>query len=145
MAKNSAQKIERALLESLQPRLAGEGFKLRVSQNDFVRRHDGYAETFVLDTPTSRYEFVPWVELRIDRVEDLYHPAAGTDPKYRKNSSTISSPIVDLLTSGKWDGKIAIPSKRAIATATEKLVEVFERVALLYFRAGRPFAHLTRW
>jgi hypothetical protein len=97
MAQKPEQDIKRALLESLRPRLASEGFKLRVAQKDYVRRRDGYSERFGLSFLAlgSHCEIVPPVAMRIDRVEAILNQSSPDDAKYRKDSSTISTAIGD--------------------------------------------------
>ena len=137
MAITPKQDIRRALLESLRPHLAAEGFKLRLSERDFVRRHDGYIDRFMLDFNSfgSGHEIAPWVALRIDRVEDLLEQSSLIDPKNRKRSSTISTAIAELFPRDQWKVRLSLRSESDIAPVTEKLVEVFQRLALLYFRA----------
>ena len=46
MARMTPKDLKKGLFESVRPHLAAEGFKPRVSENDFIRRHVGYSERF---------------------------------------------------------------------------------------------------
>ena len=146
MAKTARQDLKRALLESLRPLLAREGFKLRLSQGDFVRRHDGFSDRFIPDFRSfgAGHDIIPIVAMRIERVEDLLDRASLIDPKYRKGSSTISTAIADLFARDQWRVSLTLRSPSDIAPLTEKLVEVFQRIALLYFRRWSSLARSTR-
>ena len=135
MAQKRSEDLKKGLFESLRPHLAAEGFKPRVSENDFIRRQDGCSHRFCLSFSEGDpgYEILPWVAVRIDRVEDLFHQTSGWDPKTRRNTSTISSHVADLIAGSKWDGVLLLPSQSALASVSAKLVEMFQRIAELYF------------
>jgi hypothetical protein len=132
--------LKRALLQSVNPHLVGEGFKLNASRDRFVRRRDGIADIFhITCTRAVRgYYLDPGRSVSIDRVEEIFHQTSGFESKTQKDTPTMGTRVGPILNGRPTSSKLLLKSEADINHMTGSIVRIFREDALPYFERWSP-------
>ena len=91
------------LMRTLEPSMAARGFPLVKSKQWFQRKQPGlkqiYGVEFLLYV---EYSVRPWISMRIDEVEKIFHRTSGIEKKYQGSSATLGIWLWQLI--GKRSG-----------------------------------------
>jgi hypothetical protein len=79
------------------------------------------------------YRIQPGVAVRIERVEEIFHQTSGFELKYQKDTPTMGTRVGSLLSGSSGACEFLLGSASEIASVTEKLVDVFRKIAVPYF------------
>lgn len=136
-ATSEAKQLKRGLVDAIGVQLISDGFALNAAKDFFIRRHNGTTDQFQLvfldpyDRPGWRIQ--PYMGLRIERVEDIFHQTSRWDPKYQKDTPTIGSGIGRILSGDNRGCEFFLESSADIPRIATEIVEVFRKYALPYY------------
>lgn len=75
------------------------------------------------------YTVAPWVAIRVDEVENIFHKVSGFELQYQKDTPTIGATIKDLL-KAKEDYEFELNSIEDISSIVNKCYDIFKNIAL---------------
>ncbi len=87
----ATKSLKNVLFDAHKPRLATEGFRLKRSDDEFVRRLDGVSHyfAFVFQSERPGCHVEPIAKVRIDRVQVIFHQFVDWGPKGNSLSTTV--------------------------------------------------------
>lgn len=96
--------VRNIIYETLKPVLAPSDFRLKKSQEGFVRQIGGGTQT--LGVPlwdyNPRFEFSLTMTIRFDAVQEITNHFTGSPPKYHSMTTTVITQLEHLGLSGHW-------------------------------------------
>jgi len=131
----AARSLRQAVLDGLQPRLASEGFKLKRSDDQFVRNLEGvthyFAFIFQNERPGCHVE--PLVKLRINRVQEIFHQFMDWGP-HSPPSHTLALTLGHCVCDEGRSCEFFVGSVDDVPAQVEHLMRVFHGSALPYYQ-----------
>jgi hypothetical protein len=132
-----SNKLPSLLLDAVGAALKPFGFKLMKGKKRLVRRSENRTEVFGLPVveyaPT--YYVRPWVGVRFDEVENLFHQTSGFEPEYQQDTTTVGTSLWDVYGADGYD--IPFKDEADVATVASQLLTIFREKALPYYEQFR--------
>ncbi len=141
--------VKQMLFAAVDAAVHFEGFRGRKSDLTFTRPIAGGRQSLAvaLWDFAPRFEFTASMGVRLDEVESLIHPFAGTDPRYQAETLTSLTQLEFLgveETSPNQGAKFGGETEAELKTAADRLVAILVERVLPFFDEYRDLAALDR-
>jgi len=137
------QEVKNLIFSELTNILAGTGFRLKKSEDAFVRKILGGRQTLGLPlwNYNPEYVFSLNICIRLDAVEAIFHLFSGIEPKYQPMGHTTITPAEYFI---NGDAKFKVATAEGVITACRQLDQIIRGKIIPFFDGHQDVPALDR-